>query len=436
MSTRKDTVEKLSNLQRKAKQPAAVNYLGIAVLTAGLYLLAHSPVLATQNTEGQPPGSTHRVTLNDLPEPYASPSVANPPFKVDRPLRASLNVPDGFEAISFAQQLNNPRYLLVGESGDVYVSESRAGRVTVLRDSDGDGRADRRAVIAEGLSRPHGLALHDDALYIADTDGIHRLPLLDGKPRAGEPQRITARGALGPASGHWTRNVILDPDGERLYVAIGSAGNIAEEPLPRATIQSFALDGSDQQTFATGLRNPVGIAFYPGSDTLFTVVNERDGMGDGLVPDFLTSVQEGGFYGWPYAYIGANPQPGFAEKRPDLVSQSIIPDMMFEAHSAPIGLTFYTGDQFPSRYQGGAFVTLRGSWNKARPTGYKVVFVPFEDGKPTGGYETFASGWWIAGQQRARVWGRPTGIAVTPDGSLLVADDTGHEIWLIRYTGG
>ena len=436
MTVRKDTVEKVSKPRCKRRIISLLLPLALIVTDTGMGVFTHNRVLAAENTAGQAPGSAHRVTLSDLPAPYASPSVSNPPLQVDRPLRATLNVPAGFEAISFAQQLSNPRYLLVGESGDVYVSESRAGRVTVLRDSDGDGRADRRAVIADGLSRPHGLAFHDDMLYIADTDGIHRLPLLDGTPRAGEPQRITPRGALGPANGHWTRNVIVDPDGQRLYVAIGSAGNIAEEPLPRATIQSFALDGSDQKTFATGLRNPVGIAFYPGSDTLFTVVNERDGMGDGLVPDFLTSVQEDGFYGWPYAYIGANPQPGFAEKRPDLVGQSLIPDMMFEAHSAPIGLTFYTGDQFPGRYRGGAFVTLRGSWNKARPTGYKVVFVPFADGKPTGGYETFASGWWVAGQQRARVWGRPTGIAVTPDGSLLVADDTGDEIWLIRYTGG
>ncbi|MEO0394267.1 MAG: PQQ-dependent sugar dehydrogenase [Pseudomonadota bacterium] len=386
--------------------------------------------------ENQRPGATHQVTLNDLPVPYATPSVINAPLKVDRPMRANLDVPDGFEAISFARGLSNPRYLMVGDSGDVYVSESRAGRVSVLRDSDGDGRADRRAIIAEGLSRPHGLALHDDALYIADTDGIHRMPILDGNPRAGNPERITARGALGPASGHWTRNLAFGPDDGRIYVAIGSAGNIAEEPLPRATIQSFAPDGSNQQTFASGLRNPVGIEFYPGTNTLFTVVNERDGMGDGLVPDFITSVIQDGFYGWPYAYIGANPQPGFAEKRPDLVSQSIIPEMMFEAHSAPIGLTFYTADQFPSRFQGGAFVTLRGSWNKAKPTGYKVVYIPFADGKPTGTYETFASGWWLSGERRARVWGRPTGIAVSKDGGLLVADDTGHEIWLIRYTGG
>ena len=189
------------------------------------------------------------------------------------------------------------------------------------------------------------------------------------------------------------------------------------------------------QTFASGLRNPVGIAFYPGSDRLFTVVNERDGLGDGLVPDYLTGVAQDDFYGWPYAYSGSNPQPGFAEKRPDLVAASKIPDLMFEAHSAPIGLTFYTGDQFPDRYQGGAFVTLRGSWNKATPTGYKVVFVPFSGGQPTGSYETFASGWWQSGDQRARVWGRPTGIAVATDGSLLVSDDTGGEIWQIRYTG-
>ncbi|MAJ62530.1 MAG: sorbosone dehydrogenase [Alphaproteobacteria bacterium] len=405
------------------------------IMAAIICLILPSAALAQSAREAQRPGSVHRITPNDLPAPYASPSVSNSPLKIDRPLRATLAVPEGFEAISFATGLNNPRYLAVGESGDVYVAESRAGRVIVLRDSDGDGRADRKAEIATGLHRPHGLTFHDGDLYIADMRNVWRLPMIDGSPRISRPVAITERGALGPENGHWTRNVVFAPDGEHFYVSIGSAGNIGEEPVPRATIQQFNADGSGQQTFASGLRNPVGIAFYPGSDRLFTVVNERDGLGDGLVPDYLTGVAQDDFYGWPYAYSGSNPQPGFAEKRPDLVAASKIPDLMFEAHSAPIGLTFYTGDQFPDRYQGGAFVTLRGSWNKATPTGYKVVFVPFSGGQPTGSYETFASGWWQSGDQRARVWGRPTGIAVATDGSLLVSDDTGGEIWQIRYTG-
>jgi glucose/arabinose dehydrogenase len=200
-------------------------------------------------------------------------------------------------------------------------------------------------------------------------------------------------------------------------------------------VQEFKADGSGQRTFAAGLRNPVGIAFYPGTSDLYVVVNERDGLGDGLVPDYLTRVQEGGFYGWPYAYIGRNPQPDYAERRPDLVQKTLVPDLLFESHSAPLGLVFYDGAQFPAVFRGGAFVALHGSWNAGKPTGYKVVFVPFRDKRPVGHYENFAVGFWAAGQQRAQVWGRPAGLAVAADGSLLIADDVGQTIWRVSYGG-
>ncbi|MBV6633308.1 MAG: PQQ-dependent sugar dehydrogenase [Alphaproteobacteria bacterium] len=392
----------------------------------------------------QVPGAFHEVKPSNLPAPTASPFINNPPLKIERPLRATLAVPEGFEATLFAQGLDNPRNLAVSPSGDVYVADSRTGRILALRDSDRNGRADRQAVIASGLARPHGLTFQGNNLYIADTHAVWRIPFVNGSPRSARPERITERGALGPADGHWSRNIIFQPDGERFFVSIGSRTNVEEDPTPRGTIQVFNADGTNQQSFASGLRNPVGMAIYPGSDSLFTVVQERTGLGDGLVPDFLTEVVEDGFYGWPYAYIGTNPQPGLADTRPDKVASSLTPDLLFATQSSPTGLTFYTGTQFPVRYRGGAFVTLRGSSAKTEPTGYKVVFVPFNRGTPSGGYETFISGWWQLGPQalprsgrfQARIWGRPTGIAETPDGSLLIADDTGGDIWLIRYIGG
>lgn len=384
----------------------------------------------------QPVGERVHLLPDQLPAPYASPSAANGPQAIARPADAGLAVPAGFAATVFADGLSHPREFEILSGGDVLLSESRYGQITLLRDADGDGRAELVETFADGFRNPYGMALRDTWLYVADGRGVWRLPYADGDTRAaGAPEPVTPDGALGSSRGHWTRNLILHPDGDRFYVAIGSAGNIAEEPAPRATIQEFALDGSAQRTLAAGLRNPVGLAFHPDTGQLYTVVNERDGLGDGLVPDYLTAVIDGAFYGWPYAYIGGYPQPGYAEIRPDLVGRTTAPDVLFRSHSAPIGLAFYDGDMFPEDYRGDAFVTFRGSWNSRSPTGYMVVRVPFEDGAPLGWYETFASGFWHSGENRARVWGRPTGIAVAADGALLVADDTGGTVWRISYQG-
>ncbi len=386
----------------------------------------------------QPPGERFTVRPDQLPRPYATPSAGNPSRQVARPAGAGLNVPAGFVARLFADDLEHPRYLLGVPNGDVLLAESAAGRITVLRDADGDGRAEQRAVLIDGLRRPHGLALRPGWLYVADTDRVWRVAYTPGDLRArAAPEPVTPAGALGPGSGHWTRNIAFHPDGSRFYVAIGSRSNIDEEEPPRAAILEFDADGErGPRVFATGLRNPVGIAYRPGSAELWSVINERDGLGDGLVPDYFTRVIAGGFYGWPYSYIGQHPQPGFAERRLDLVARAIVPDLLFQAHSAPIGLVFYDAQQFPAEYRGDAFVALRGSWNARRPTGYYVARVKMRDGRPVGHYETFASGFWIAGADTAQVWGRPAALAVAADGALLIGDDTGRTVWRVVWQPG
>src|SRR2546429_6939678 len=240
---------------------------------------------------------------------------------------------------------------------------------------------------------------------------------------------------FGIVQGHMNRHLVIDPKTGALFVGVGSSGNLGVEPDNKATIQRFDADGANQSTFASGMRNPTALAFHPATGDLYAVVQERDGLGDRLVPDYLIRVQQGAFYGWPYAYIGQHPQPGFAQLRPDKVKASLQPDLLFEAHSSTMDLVFYDGQQFPAEYRGDAFVALKGSWNRSEPTGYKVVRVSFKEGKPQGSYENFVTGFWVSGKDRAEVWGRPAALAVAKDGSLLIADDTGGTIWRIAYTG-
>lgn len=378
------------------------------------------------------PGARFEVRPEHLPPPYKTPSAQNWPQGLARPTDGLPRVPPGFAVNVFAAGLRNARNLATAPNGDVFLAESHAGRIALLRDEDGDGAADLISDFASGLEEPYGLAVRPGALYVADLRGVWRFAYEAGDTTArGEPALVTPKGAFGQIGGHRTRNLVFSRDGARFYVAIGSAGNIDEEPLPRASIQVFEADGSGQRSFASGLRNPVGLAIQPTSGDLYAVVNERDGLGDELVPDYLTRVEDGDFFGWPYAYIGTNPQPGFAERRPDLVARSKVPDLLFQSHTAPLGLVFYDAKAFPEPYRGNAFVALHGSWNAARPRGYMVARVPFENGRPAGYYEAFMTGFWIIGDNPAGVWGRPAGLAVAADGSLLVADDLGNRIWRV-----
>jgi glucose/arabinose dehydrogenase len=418
---------------------------------------ANSAEMLAQNFKAEHEiGRRYRIDPAELPAPKTGPIVTNRVLTI--PFNGqTLQVPPGFSAAPFATGLVNPRRLLVLANGDVLVAEQSAGYLTLLRD-DGEGRAKWINRHVEDLNRPYGLAWQNDNLLVADQDGIWRVPHVTGAVRAGRPapaqradqlppderkpvpgaygaQVVTKKGVFGIPQGHQNRPLAIDPKDGGLFVGVGSSGNIGVEPEPKATIQRFDANGSNQTTYAAGVRNTTGLAFHPETGDLWAIVQERDGLGDNLPSDFLIRVRQGGFYGWPYAYIGKHKQPGFAQLAPDKVEATITPDLLFEAHSSLLDLAFYQADQFPAAYKGSLFLALKGSWNRSVPTGYKIVRVPFKDGRPEGHYENFAVGFWASGEQRAEVWGRPAALAVAKDGALLVADDTGGTIWRIAYTG-
>ncbi len=387
------------------------------------------------------PGDQFKFRVEDLPEP--SKGVANPGEVIKRGELMPI-VPEGFEISIFAEGLDQPRIFAIAPNGDLFVTEpgsrfrevENPNKVRVLRDTDADGAADMIAIFADGFDMPMGIAFVEGALLVADVKGVWRLPYSDGALTANSRERVTSENALGEKVGsHYQRMIALDPDGEHMYVTIGSTANVADDPKPHASVQRFKLDGSDQITFASGIRVPIGIAFYPGTNDLYVVCNERDMMGDDLVPDYFTRIEEGDFFGWPWAYMGATLDTRIEGGDPDLIAQTKTPDVLFDAHSAPISLVFYDAEQFPEEYQGDAFITLHGSWNKGNATGYKVVRVPFEDGRPVGGYENFITGFWIRDMERPKIIGRPAGLIVAPDGSLFLSDDGNDMIYRIRYVG-
>ena len=389
------------------------------------------------------PGVRHHVTLADLPEPYATPSVDSGQQLAKCPPGAMPKVPDGFKVEEYVTGLHNNRLLRTAPNGDVFVAESQPGRIRILRAKDGASKPEMNEVFASGLKQPFGIAFYppgDDPkyIYIGDTDAVVRFPYHNGQTKAeGSFEKIAdlSGGGRLRGGGHWTRDVIFSADGKKMLVSIGSRSNAHENPneddTNRAAILEFNPDGSGMRIFASGIRNPVTIAFEPRTGDLWTSVNERDGLGDSLVPDYITHVADGGFYGWPSWYFGPHQDPRHKGEQPELEQKVITPDVLLQSHSASLQMIIYTGTQFPEHYRGNIFAAEHGSWNRATRTGYKIIMVPLNNGKSDGTYEDFLTGFVAPG---GKAWGRPVGLTMTHDGSLLLSDDGGNLIWRVSYT--
>ena len=406
------------------------------------------------------PGLRRRITLEDLPPPYATRSASNFSREVKRPAGAKLSAPDGFTVSLFAEGIDQPRTLRVAPNGDIFVAETAAGNVRVLRPSPDGSSAAKITTFASDLSAPFGIAFYPAGpdpkwVYMAEENRVIRFPYSNGDltPRAA-PEIVVAKLAAS-TGGHVTRDVAFSNDGARMFVSVGSQSNVAEgmrkkspqeiqkweaghglgaawgDEESRADVLVFTPEGKDRRAFATGIRNCVGLAVHPETGDVYCSTNERDGLGDNLVPDYVTRVREGEFFGWPWRYMGDHVDPRWKGARPDLAGKVANPDVLIQPHSAPLGMTFYTGTAFPSEYRGSAFAALHGSWNRATRTGYKVVRIIMQDGRPTGEYEDFLTGFVV---DNSRVWGRPVGVVTARDGSLLVSEDANGAIWRIFAT--
>lgn len=374
-----------------------------------------------------------------LPKPYATKSVTNHPSVVGWIEGKMPVAPDGFTVTKFADGFKSPRWVYQAPNGDLFVCESStkagsANRISILQDKDGDGTYDTREIFLSNLNKPFGMLVLGDYFYVANTDGLMRYPYKVGQKNISETGKKIMDLPAGGYNNHWTRNIIASPDGKKILVSVGSASNNAEHGMEvekrRANILEINPDGTGEQIYASGLRNPVGMQFYPGTTTLWTAVNERDDLGDELVPDYATSVKRNEFYGWPYAYWGAHEDPRMKGQKPELVKKTLVPDVNLGSHTASLGLAFYDQKTFPSKYQGGMFIGQHGSWNRSSLTGYKVVFVPFANGEPNGKPEDFLTGF-IDDPKKSRVYGRPVGVTVLKDGTLLVTDDSSNTIWQV-----
>ncbi len=420
-----------------ARQLSPLLWFAVVFDTAAGELLTGNQAMGDWTTDA--PGVRRQITVADLPPPGATKTAQNQPKMVARPDGALPKVPPGFSVTEFARDLEQPRVVVTAPNGDIFVAESKANRVRMFRDADGDGVPEVNAKLVEGLKQPFGIAFYPlkdpQFIYIGNTDAVVRYPYHSGETKVSGPAeeilKLSSGGRLA-GGGHWTRDVVFSPDGKTLYVSIGSKSNnddnAAEED--RARIFACNPDGQNARVFATGLRNAVGLAIHPETGDLWAAVNERDELGDDLVPDYVTRVKEGGFYGWPWFYLGGHPDPKHEGQHPELRERCIVPDVLLQAHSASLDLIFYHAEQFPAEFRENAFVALHGSWNRSRRTGYKVIRIPTKDGRATGEYIDFMTGFVTSDGD---VWGRPVGVAVTKEGALLVTDDGGNRIWRVSY---
>jgi glucose/arabinose dehydrogenase/mono/diheme cytochrome c family protein len=387
------------------------------------------------------PGKIHKITLPDLPAPFASTSSGNGPRLVPRPQKAWPLVPSGFKVDLYASGLDEPRLIRTAPNGDFFVAESHTGEIRVFRGITADGKPEQAEIFATGLNRPFGINFYPPGpdpqwIYIGNTDSVVRFPYQKGDLKARGPAEHIADVPGG--DGHWTRDIQFTSDGKKMFVSVGSASNIDDpDTTPgeknRADVLEFNPDGSAMRVYAYGIRNCVGMAINPKTGELWCSVNERDALGDNLVPDYITHVQEGGFYGWPWWYMGGHQDPRHAGKHPELKDKVITPDVILHPHNASLELTFYGGKQFPAEYQGDIFAAEHGSWNRAIRVGYELIRVPLhQTGHASGEYEDFMTGFVV---DNGHVWGRPVGVTVALDGSLLVTDDGSKSIWRVSYSG-
>ena len=433
-----------------------ITWIGSALILLG----CNSGEENKQGTENKDTLSSTAQQDVSLPPPYATESAKNFSNVIGWPDGKTPIAPEGFTVSKYADGLDNPRWIYIAPNGDIFISEaetessavkkikgtlsgkeksqnsgSSANRITLLRDRDNDGKPEVKTTFLEGLNQPFGMLIIGNSFYVANTDGILKFPYEEGSTQIKDKGIKILELPAGGYNNHWTRNLISNKDGSKIYVSVGSASNVAEhgmeEEIRRANILEINPDGSGEKIYASGLRNPVGMDWAPGTATLWAAVNERDELGDELVPDYITSVKEGGFYGWPFSYFGQNEDPRLKGKNPDLVQKAIVPDVPLTAHSASLGLTFNNKNAFPEKYKNGAFIGQHGSWNRSELVGYKVAFVPFNNGKPSGKPEEFLTGF-ITGEEN-KVYGRPVGLAFTSHGDLLVADDASNTIWRVSY---
>jgi len=398
-------------------------------------------VTKEEKQEAKAEGSTTvKTAIGDLTlaAPFVSESVKKFSDIVDWPEGATPKAPAGFTVTKLATGLKNPRNTYIAPNGDIFVAESNtdssADQITILRDKDKDGTFETRAVFAEKLNQPYGMLILKNSFYVANTDGLYQYPYKEGDMKLQGKARKIVELPAGGYNNHWTRNLIANADGSKIYITVGSGSNVAEHGMGnearRADILEVNPDGTGERIYASGLRNPVGVDWNPANKELWTAVNERDELGDELVPDYVTSVKDGGFYGWPYSYYGQIEDPRLKGQGKELVAKALVPDVPVGSHTATLGMTFYNKDAFPAQYKNGIFAGQHGSWNRSKLSGYKVIFIPFKDGKPSGPPQDFLTGF-ISDEEKAKVFGRPVDVTVMNDGSLIVNDDSGNTLWKV-----